>query len=174
MSLLDSLKERFKVEQTEYGNCVVIPKREWTTLPANWEAQLEKEGAKVFTQSWNGEAAFFVKMAEATKQRKLRLRRWTEEDIAKLKQLHSENLTIGTIAKELGRSYFGVQHMIERLQLPRDVRRREAAPDPTPKGNDDVVKEFLSACSLLYPSHRQACAYLLREASKQILAEAKE
>jgi len=178
MSLLDTLKERFKVEQTEYGTCLIIPKKQWTELPVGWEQQLAKEGVKVFSQSWNGEAAFFIKLAAV----KLRKRRWTEEDNAKLKTLYGQNYGIGTIAKELGRTYPSTQHQIERLGLPiayhRTVETHVADPTPKPSdnvvaNNNEVVKEFLSACSLLYPTHKTACAFLLKEASNKILAEAK-
>jgi hypothetical protein len=35
--------------------------------------------------------------------------------------------------------------------------------------SDAIVKEFLEACSLLYPKHKRACALLLKEASNKIL-----
>ena len=97
---------------------------------------------------------------------------WTSQEIANLKELMSQKLPLEDMSSKLGRSDLAVEAKIRRLGLTGNSKTHETR--PTQKmGNlaigDSTLKEFLSAASLLYPSHKAACAFLLREASNRIL-----
>ena len=59
--LIEVLKGRFPSEIINpYGEVLVVPSR---LFQPGWEAELKRQGFKVYTSSFNGEACFFVKQA---------------------------------------------------------------------------------------------------------------
>jgi hypothetical protein len=180
--LLSELKERFPQKTLEpYGPCLPIPgdvyRKEWTS-------QLEAEGCKILSQSYEGEVYYFVRVPQPRSnhadnpQGPKRL--WTHEEEAQLKDMHSQGLSVSDIAQKLNRPIGSIESKRLRLGLLKEANSLHNVPEldnhvessALPSKEAQTVKEFLSAASLLYPSHRQACAYLLKEVSTKILNEA--
>jgi hypothetical protein len=127
-------------------------------------------------QSWNGESCVFIQLekpnstGESNAADKFR-KHWSHEEVQALKEFVSEGLDPASIAEKLGRTRLAVIGKIRRLRLLRTESMQSTASAETNQITleDDDVKEFLSACSLLYPKHRRACAFLLKECINKIL-----
>jgi len=60
--LIEVLKGRFPIEIVNpYGEVLVVPSR---LFQPDWEAELKRQGLKVYTSSFNGEACFFIKQGD--------------------------------------------------------------------------------------------------------------
>jgi hypothetical protein len=128
-------------------------------------------------QSWNGESCIFIQLEKPNSTGESNVtdrfrKHWSHEEMQALKEFVSEGLDPASIAEKLGRSRLAVIGKIRRLRL-RSESMQNAASAETNQINleDDDVKEFLSACSLLYPKHRRACAFLLKKCINKILGE---
>lgn len=99
---------------------------------------------------------------------------WTQEEKAILKRLYREGVAVKEIAKKLDRSSQSVGGIMRHFKFKFPEEKEEMAPrlkkrkgkreETKSKSNDpNLVKELLSACSLLYPSHPQTCRFLLKE-----------
>jgi len=63
MVLIEELKEKFSVEKVEpYGDVIVVPSREFQS---DWEPTLEGEGHRVFSNSYNGELVFLIRLSKS-------------------------------------------------------------------------------------------------------------
>ena len=170
MGLFEDLKEAWPTEDVSpYGLVVIIPTK---IFKGEWRQKLENEGVKIYSQSFHGETCFFLKKrnqneAEVEVQPiNFAHKTWSQTEIAELLRLRSEGLSYREIAKKLNRSLHSVYHKSKQQA---DNKVSETSETKTePKLNDDVVKELLSACSLLYPSHKRACKLLLEQAAKQV------
>jgi hypothetical protein len=101
-----------------------------------------------------------------------KLKPWTFQDKTTLKQLYSQ-VPIIEIAQKLGRTSCAIDSKAHDMKLRRSkpsVESHSAQPsEAKPKIEDpDIVKEFLEASALLYPSHKSACAFLLKAASERM------
>lgn len=185
-NLLSSLKEKFEAKNVEpFGLCLPISKNDFKP---EWTAQLQSLGCKVFSQGYGGEIFFFVREPQAAKFQgsepsvkvepiRIGLKRpWTDQEIANLKEWCSQGLKATSIGEKLKRSRVSVEAKILRLGLSMNKSKdsvilESSETDPQkPSSNiqDSIVKEYLSACSLLYPSHKKACALLFRELSREL------
>lgn len=187
-SLFAKLQETYPTEiVAPYGEVMVIPAKAFKN---EWKEKLEAEGVKTYVTSHAGQACFFLRKVEQRKQsqdpsaieepseakseeKPIKTGFWTPEERTALKELYSQEVSLEEISKKLGRSVFSVGAEIRYLpELKRKHAKKpkEKLEETKPKTEDpDLVKEFLSACSLLYPSHPKACAFLLKEASNKIL-----
>lgn len=180
LSLLDQLKETWPIQDVPpFGSVVVIPNK---AFKPEWKEQLQNEGVKIYAQALHNEAYLFLKANSVKPEEsdisvsplRLEKRRWSSQDESTLKELHSQGLSLREIAEKLGRSKISVDHKLQTMNSTPQTHAEiiEEHKEDTPQDHEDcIVKELLSACSLLYPSHRQACALLLREASTQVLHE---
>jgi hypothetical protein len=119
-------------------------------------------------QSWNGESCVFVQLEKPKPNTKFG-KHWSPEEVEQLKSLVRLGLSPSEIASKLGRTRIAVRGKIRRLGL-----HMEATPQTDTNQTsleDDFVKEFLGACSLLYPTYKKACAFLLKECVNKILGE---
>lgn len=100
-----------------------------------------------------------------------KLKPWTSEDKAMLKELLSQRMSVKEIAEKLERTECAVDSKAHEMKLklrrskPSDAQASEAKPtieDP------DIVKEFLLAATVLYPKYRRASAFLLSEVSQRM------
>ena len=185
MSLFEQLKQSYLNEIVQpYGEVVVVPTRAFQN---EWKEQLEAEGIKIFSSSYGMQSAFFLRKASATEKSSIQQvarqdnpekqvkekKPWTSEERNKLKELLSQGLSAKEIAARLGKSVWQVGGAIR--YLPRITPLPKSRSSSTEKTNPqleldnpadaDLVKEYLSAISLLYPSHRRVCRLLLREAA---------
>ena len=187
-SLMDSLKHEYPQEHINaFGKCLVIPSKAF--LP-EWEEQLKRQDYKTFMQARNGETCVFIRLEKSVtvekpeKRTSAFPRRWTEREVEQLKELVGIGLKPSEIASKLDRSRFSVLGKMQRMNFTQPEPTSMLEPiassnptlgfesqEPTVSIGDDVIKEFLGACSLLYPTYKTACAYLLREASNKILGE---
>jgi len=173
---IEILKERFPSEIVNpYGEVLVIPSR---LFQREWESDLEVQGYKVYAGSYNGESTFFVrphkaepKSIEKASSSKAEWKRWTLEDVQRLKDLLSQNLPIEEIAKTLDRTTASVERKIQRLGL---IQQRF---EPTTKtepnlvvSDEDHIRELLQATLQLFPKFPYACHVLLREATSKLKA----
>jgi hypothetical protein len=102
---------------------------------------------------------------------------WSPEDKQKLQEYLDENLPAPEIAKRLRRSPQSVGGAIsaraKKLKIKPEPKpeetRSQPEPPPIPDEDSGLFKEILSACNLLYPTHKRVCALLLKEASDKIL-----
>jgi len=193
-SLLEQLKDTYPIEHVEpYGQVMIIPNR---VFKPEWKQQLEAEGAKVYCSNYGSQAAFFVKLKQKqessisvqkpeidSKPSPVKEKKpWTLTERTELKHLQAQGLSVTEMAEKLNRSVFSIGSELRHIcdykpkhkrkpkekaeEIKPETKAKEAA-DPSSL-NDDVVKEFLSACSLLYPSHKTACAFLLKAASERM------
>lgn len=89
---------------------------------------------------------------------------WTEEERQEVKRLLEKGLDCKQIAQKLNRRLMSV------VVVATHLKKKETKPQSQEKTEDpDLIKEFLSACSLLYPTHKRACAALLKQAAEKIL-----
>ena len=181
-SLVKSLQEKFPTEKTQFGQCLIVPSKNF--VPA-WEQQLKNEGCSTFYQSYRGKSCVFVRLAEATPAAAAaaaptpatRKTRWTVEETEQLKRLYEKRLSFRQIADKLGRSRGSVLGKVQRLGLYGSDNTQsptvgeEKSTVASENLGDDVIREFLGACALLYPKYPNATAYLLKEASQKILGE---
>jgi len=175
-SLYEQLKETWPCEVVEpYGMVLIIPAKVFRN---EWREQLEKEGAKIYSQGYHGETCFFLKANSEGKEthEKLKRRRWTSLEDQRLRELHGKGLSFKQIGKELNRSRHSIMHKVQALGLGKASLKAQHTKQDKPSIEtkncsleDDVVKELLAACSVLYPQYRNATAILLREASNKIL-----
>ena len=175
MGLFEELAHSFPSEVVSpYGEVLIIPCK---AFKSEWRQKLENEGVKIYSQGFNGEMCFFLKKRNQNESEvevqpiNFAHKTWSETEIAELLRLRSEGLSYREIAKKLNRSLHSVYHKSkQQTTLRSDNKVSEASETKTePKLNDDLVKEFLNAASVLYPKHKRACAYLLKEASNKIL-----
>lgn len=108
----------------------------------------------------------------AKSQKPVKKKPWTHEERNKLKELLNQGLSTKQIAERLGKSVFQVGGAIRYLPHITPLPKRGSSTKKTnPQleldnpADADLVKEYLSAISLLYPSHRRVCSLLLREAA---------
>lgn len=92
---------------------------------------------------------------------------WKRDETLELIKLLDQGKSVKQASKILGRSVKSIAAKMKYLPSSPEVQDpekpiKEAAEDP-------IVKEYLSACSILYPSHPRVTAHLLREASNRIL-----
>lgn len=120
-------------------------------------------------QSWNGESCVFVQLEKPKANTKFG-KHWSLEEVEQLKSYVRLGYSLSEIASKLGRSRIAVRGKIRRLGLHMETTPQTDTNQPN---NDDLVKEFLSACSVLYPKHRRACVFLLNECVNKILGEKK-
>jgi hypothetical protein len=119
-SLFERLQKTFPIENMPpYDSVVVISSKVFN--PA-WEEKLKKEGIKVYSSGFQGQAVFFLKRADqpmavsledkpseqdASFKKPKSLQHgdlWTPEDEAKLRDLYGKGVNYGEIAEQLGRS----------------------------------------------------------------------
>lgn len=190
MSLYEQLMETWPQEVVEpYHKVLLIPNR---LFKPEWEKQLTLEGCKVYMNTHKGEKYAFIKLPDEKEQSqniiepsteepkadvevsslKFRRRRWTAEDDSMLRQLYSQHLDMEEIAEKMNRTKNTIRYEIsKRLKLtfePETPIEGENVETKAPVNEDSVVKELLSACSMLYPTHKHACALLLRAASVEV------
>ena len=173
MGLFEELAHSFPSEVVSpYGEVLIIPCK---AFKSEWKESLEAEGVKIYSQGFNGEMCFFLKKGNPNAEVEVQPlnfahKTWSETEIAELLRLRSEGLSYREIAKRMGRSLHSIYHKSKLLQKQQaDNKVSETSETKTePKLNDDVVKELLSACSLLYPSHKRACKLLLEQDTRQV------
>lgn len=166
--------------------CLVIPNK---VFKSEWMKRLEAEGCKVYMNGFDGEIYAFVRLPtdkalskanETNTPSKDNLGRpWTQEEYEKLKELRSQGFSLKEIAAKLNRTKSSIIHKLYDKQFQTEsmetdkqqpTNNKEAANETTmPVSNDNVVKEFLTCVSELYPRYPQVCKFLLREASNRIL-----
>lgn len=170
--------------------CIVIPNKVFKT---EWMKRLENEGCKVYMNGFNGEAYAFVRLptdnefnkanGTTTPSRDHLGRSWTQEEHEKLKELRGQGFSLKEIAARLNRTKSSVIHKLYDKQFQAEPMKtneqqanvKEADNEPnTPMSNDNVVKEFLTCVSELYPRYPQVCKFLLRAASNRILESCSE
>jgi len=181
--LIEVLKQRFGIENVDvFGECVVVPSRFF--LP-NWEKELKSQGFSVYTNSFNGAAAFFIRLNKTKNNSvsekpvvstekpivKGKKRFWTKEEEEQLKDMVQRGLRNRDIAKALGRSKIAIQGKVTHMGLV-GARLEPAtiitAPNPVLHVEDDVVKEYLACVSELYPRYRNVCVLLLKQATSKM------
>lgn len=174
-SLANSLQQQFPTKTIQpYGKVLVIPSKLYEN---EWEAQLEAEGYKTFSQTWNGELSVFIpieKSGTIEKTNSKFRKRWTLEEANKLKEFFDMGLGPSEIAHKLDRTRGSILGKMQRLELQRFTTTPAQSTDTSELSitiGDDVVKEFLACVSELYPRYRHVCAFLLKEASNTILGE---
>lgn len=189
---LKAYKQETKQPETEKDFTIEqIPLlgRGWTREEEEKLKELNEQGLKSFEiaeklgrtpSSIRAHYAQMKERSQASETETIRVRRkkWTSQDDAHLKDLYSQDLPVVDIASKLGRSKTAIHHRLKKLGISTLTVEQDKEDQTQPSVNvnvnvnDDFVKEVLSACSLLYPSHKQACALLLKEASNKILGEA--
>ena len=181
-SLVKSLQEKFPTEKTQFGQCLIVPSKNF--VPA-WEQQLKNEGCSTFYQSYRGKSCVFVRLAEATPAAAAaaaptpatRKTRWTVEETEQLKRLYEKRLSFRQIADKLGRSRGSVLGKVQRLGLygsrnPQStIVAEEKSTVASENLGDDVIREYLGCVSELYPRYPHVCAVLLKECTDKILGE---
>ena len=174
MSMLyEELAQSFPVEVVEpFGSVLVIPCK---VFKNEWKPKLEVEGVKIFVQGFKGESCFFLRkhsQNEANSQNKAEVevqpmklngKAWSETEIQEMLRLRKEGMSYRRIAMKINRNHASVYKKLKEYEKENRENPKSCNVD------DDVVKEFLEACSLLYPSHKRACAFLLKEASNKII-----
>ena len=181
-SLFEELSERFPIKVVNpYGQVVVIPSNQFKN---EWKEKLEAEGFETFASSYGRQTCFFLrkkKQGQAIEKSPVEgdskpspvkeKKPLKPEQRATIKQLYSQGLSGKEIANKLGCSIQTIGGVIR--HLPKPKKPQEKHEEPKANSNDpDIVKELLSACSLLYPSHPKVCVFLLKEASNKILESA--
>lgn len=173
MSLLAELKEKYGLKVLEpYGSVVPIPA---SSFMKEWEPKLESEDCKVLSQSFNGQLFFFVKSSLIDKPDHPK-RHWSSEKDSLLKELYHQELSLSEMADKLNCCRQTLKAHIHLLGLDQpqpepEAQSQETQPQTQDENlNDDVVKEYFSACSLLFPSHRRVCAFVFRELSRMLEA----
>jgi len=179
-SLFERLKEVWPSEVVEpFGEVLIIPTK---AFKSEWKTKLESESVKVFVSNYGRESCFFLRkkpnneaenqIKAETQPIKRKRRKWSSEEIEDLQRLRNEGLPHREIAKHFSRSVHAINHKLLELEKTENPKIKQDKPSIETKNcslEDDVVKEILEACSLLYPTHKNACAFLLREASNKIL-----
>ena len=167
MGLYEELAQSFPVEMVSpFGEVLIISSK---VFKSEWRQKLENEGVKIYSQGFNGEMCFFLKKRNQNESEvevqpiNFAHKTWSETEIAELLRLRSGGLSYREIAKKLNRSLHSVYHKSKQ-----QADNKVSETSETPKLNDDVVKELLSACSLLFPSHKRACKLLLEQAARQV------
>jgi len=189
-SLIEVLKQRFGIQNIDvYGECVVVSNRFF--LPG-WEKELRNQGYSIYTNSFNGEAAFFVKLKKDKNNPSSEKSAppaatpivkggkhsfWSPEEIEKLKQLDAEGLSNTEIGEAMGRSKASIAWKKTQMGLTQARSKPTiagtlgaTAPNPVtaPPITKDLILEFLSACSLLYPKYPHAFKVLLEATLKEV------
>jgi hypothetical protein len=166
-TLFEELKSKFaEKELSPYGKIVPVPA---SKFQREWTEELQSKGCKVYSQSLNGDVYFFIKGPSLNAETKQKRRFWSDAEDKTLLELHGANISMSDIASKLSRSKAAVQWRLDHLRARTSNPQTEVSPTPVVHDQDNIVKEFLSACALLYPSHKTACAYLLKEASDKIM-----
>ncbi|MGB9693220.1 MAG: hypothetical protein ACPLYF_00085 [Fervidobacterium sp.] len=171
MGLFEELSQSFPSEVVSpFGEVLIIPCKVFKT---EWKPKLESEGVKIFVQAFKGESCFFLRkhsQNEADSQNKAEVEvqplkwkprkfpEWTEQELAYARKLRSEGLSYRKIAAKLNKSAHSVFKKLKELEKQNVTNMNDV----------DVVKEFLSAASVLYPSHKRACKLLLEQAAKSL------
>jgi len=95
---------------------------------------------------------------------------WSLEDRQVLKELVQKGVPIEEIAKRLDRSTFSIGAELRHIMPNRKPAKPKKKEDPKaiepaaqPSPDDSLIKEFLEAASQLYPQHRRASAFLLKQ-----------
>ena len=182
-SLVESLQEKFPTEKTQFGQCLIVPSKNF--VPA-WEQQLKNERCGIFYQSYRGKSCVFIRLAEALAEATpatevpappTRKTRWTQEETQRLKQLRREGLSFNEIASKLGRSRGSVLGKCQREKLyaspnpQSNIMAEEKSTVASENLGDDVIREYLGCVSELYPRYPHVCAVLLKECTDKILGE---
>lgn len=173
-SLFQQLGETFSTEVVNpYGEVLIIPSNQFKN---EWQEKLEAEGIQTFMSNYGNQACFLlrkkkqsqassviekspVQKVEGDSKPSLAKKKLTPEETARVKQLYDQRLSGKEIAKKLGCSIQTIGGVIRHYK-----KSKEKHEETKSKSNDpEIVKELLSACSLLYPSHREACLFLLKE-----------
>jgi len=180
-SLFQKLQETYPTENLQpYGLITIVPAK---AFKDEWKEKLEAEDVKIYTNNYGSQVCFFLKKTEQkpieakSEKKPLKIGFWTLEEETTFKELYSQGLSVKQIAERLNRSVFVVAAKVRYLKPQiRKEKPEEAKPKTKDKEvadpsslNDDVVKEFLEASALLYPSHKTACAFLLKAASDRIM-----
>ena len=141
---------------------------------ALWKEKLEGEGIKTFMSNFGSQACFLLRKkqtrsviekspvqneADSNPSPVKQNKHLTPEETATVKQLYDQGLSGKQIAKKLGCLAQAIGGVICHHK-----KSKEKHEETKSNTNDpDIVKELLSACNLLYPSHAKAVVVLLEE-----------
>lgn len=169
-SLFEELCEKFPTKVVNpFGEVLIIPSRAFKN---EWKERLEAERIKTFMSNYGSQACFMLRrkkkhqpspVIEQSPVQKVEAdskpspvkekKPLTPEETATIKQLHQEGLCGKEIAKKLGCSIQTIGGVIRHLPKLKEKQSND----------HDIVKELLSACNLLFPSHTRTCLVLLEE-----------
>ena len=145
---------------------------------------MKQEGVKVFQQSYRGKLFFFLKKnsensslnAKPSQPKpKPKPIEWNEKTIQEIKHMREQGYSFPKIAEIFQRRGFQINKgtlrvkfwMLTKNQKQQNIEKVENANcEP-----DNLFFELVEASKILYPKFKNACALLLREASKRIEKE---
>ena len=169
-SLFEELCEKFPTKVVNpFGEVLIIPS---TRFKNEWKERLEAERIKTFMSNYGTQSCFMlrrkkkqtqaspvieespVQKVEGDKPSPVKEKKpLTPEERARVKDLYDQGICGKEIAKKLGCSIQTIGGVIRHLPKLKEKRSND----------HDIVKELLSACNLLFPSHTRTCLVLLEE-----------
>jgi len=131
MKLVEKLKQRFPVEDSEFGRCIVIP---FDQFNPDWDLELLNDGYEC--QAKNNKVYVVLDSEVSVEPLKINLKgkAWSEQDDKYLVELLSRGLSHKEIASTLGRT---IQSVRARIQL----LRKKGILQPGKKGRPCKTKQ---------------------------------
>lgn len=173
-SLFQELQQKFLIETIQpFGKVVIVPSKAFKN---EWKGKLENEECETFVSSYGMKSCFLVRrkkkhsepssVIEESPAQKVdkpspvkENKPLTAQKKARVKELYLQGVSGKEIALKLGCKIQVIGGMVRHFKKPKEKQAETKSNSNDP----DIVKELLSACSLLYPSHPQVCLFLLKE-----------